>query len=281
MITYKTKSDLLNRSDHDIQAEIYEVIWKHEAIRSVDADSFSALVGDGIVCLMGHLSKAHNRKLIEDIVHSVPGVVAVNNKLVVDDELTLQVAQALGRDIRTRPFILPVGCSHGWVRLGGEVPTRELQLVAEEVAAGVPSVRGVVMLPNVTGEKPSVEQCAFQPQLKARVYDGNGYAGIATQVVIQPRNRLVTHVVVSTSEFTDDGIVSNEHVVPADAIEWVSQGSIFLRRNALPLNAFPVFEPADYPLAPPNWQPPYPYTAGIVRWSLEEREETLNRSGSV
>ncbi|MEW6028163.1 MAG: BON domain-containing protein [Chloroflexota bacterium] len=280
MITLHTKQNPTVHSDESIRAEIMESLWWQQEIRWLDLDSITITVQQGIVTLSGYLNKDSNFNLIERIAHSTPGVIGVDNQLILDRDLTLRVAQALARDVRTKSFIFPVGTTHGWIRFGGEVPTREHQADVEEVTAEVPGVRGIVLLPKLPGEIQRFERHAIQPQLKARVYDDTGYAGIATQVVIQPRNRLVTHVVVSASEFTDYSVVSNEYVVPADAIEWVSQGGIFLKRNELPLNAFPVFEPADYPPAPLNWQPPYPYEVGSVRWSLREREEAQHRSDS-
>jgi hypothetical protein len=61
-------------------------------------------------------------------------------------------------------------------------------------------------------------------------------------------------------------------------MEVVNKESIVLERNGPPLSAFPGFEPADYPLAPSDWQPPYPYMAEDVRWTCAEREGTENRS---
>jgi hypothetical protein len=63
-------------------------------------------------------------------------------------------------------------------------------------------------------------------------------------------------------------------------MEVVNQESIILKRNGPPLNAHPVIELSSYPLAPSDWQPPYPYEAGIVRWPCEEQEQAENRSSS-
>jgi hypothetical protein len=87
--------------------------------------------------------------------------------------------------------------------------------------------------------------------------------------VIQPRNRLVTHAVVSTVDFCDGKFVLHEYLVPVEAMEVVNKESIVLKRSGPPLSAFPGFEPADYPLAPSDWHPPYPYAAEDVRWICE------------
>jgi osmotically-inducible protein OsmY len=269
MITLKTNQNSLKHSDASILAEIWKAIRQYEEIRALGMDSFSISVKKGLVLLTGHVSKKYHRNLIEEIACSMPGVNAVHNKLVVDSDLTIQVAQALSKDERTCSFIFPVSCSHGWVRLGGVVPRRELQIAAEEIAAQVPSVRGVISRPRVIGAIYETERGPIQPQIHAKTYDYNQQEGTVTQVVIQPRNRLVTHAVVSASDFHDGKFVFHEYFVPVEAMEVVNQESTILKRNGPPLKAFSAFEPSDYPPAPLNWQPPYPYTEETVRWPCE------------
>jgi hypothetical protein len=142
-------------------------------------------------------------------------------------------------------------------------------MAAEEIAAQVPSVRGVLSRPRVIGETYGPERRPIQPQIHAKTYDYNRQEGTVTQVVIQPRNRLVTHAVVSASDFVDGKFMFHEYFVPVEAMEAVDQESTILKRNGPPLNAFSTFEPSAYPLAPLDWQPPYPYLAGSVRWPCE------------
>ncbi len=277
MITFKTRPTSLLYSDASILAEIWKGVRQDEVIRALDMDSFSISVKEGFALLAGHVSKTYHRELIEEIACSMPGVNAVHNKLVVDSSLTIQVAERLSRDQRTRRFIFPVGSAHGWVRLGGVVPRRELQIAVEEIAAQVPSVRGVLSRPRVLGEYPETEQGPIQPQIQAKVYDYNLQEGVVTQVVIQPRNRLVTHAVVSAGDFQDGKFVFYEYLVPVEAMDVINQESIFLKRQGSSLDRFPAFEPSDYPLIPSDWQPPYPYTTGDVRWICEEHKRAENR----
>lgn len=266
-----------DRTDDEVHEEIRNAICRRSQIRSLDVSSFSVLVKDGTVTLVGHLSMDDNLQLIERLCWSVSGVIAVKNRLVLDGDLQLQVAQALAKDERTRPFVFPVGSSHGWVSIAGQVPNREFQLVAEEVAGAVPSVRGVIALPTIGGQPPPAQVQPVQPQIAAQVYDRNGEVGevgLVTEIVIQPRNRLVTHVVVLGKEKlaarTQRG---TEHLVPVEAMEWVSHTSIFLRRNGPLLSSFPTFHTAEYPVAPCTWQPPYPYLGSCVRWPFNETRE--------
>ena len=251
MFTKKASVDPWIRIDSSILSEIWETIWKYEEIRCLDIDDFSIAVKKGVVKLCGHINRENNLQLIEKAAQSVAGVVAVENNLVVDRDLTIWVAEALARDEHTRPYVLAVGCVHGWVSLDGEVPTCELQSVAEEVAAQVSCVRGVVSLPSVAGTPPEAIRRAVQPRIDTPLYGEDGQVGIVSQVVIQPRNRLVTQAIVSD-------LKNDKHLVPVDALEVVNKESAFLKRKVASLCAFPVFTPTDYSPAPSNWQPPYP-----------------------
>jgi osmotically-inducible protein OsmY len=266
------------RTDDGILADIWDALWKEDAIRSLDLGSLSVEVKGGEAYLDGHLAQENNLLRIENIVHSTMGIVAVHNNLVTDRELIIQVDQALARDERTRPYILPVNASHGWISLGGEVPIRELQHVAEKVAGEVSGVRGVIALPRVTGESPDMPRLAVQPRIGAVVYGRNREEGVITQVVIQPEDRLVTHVVVRSKELTDGNLVARETVIPLDASDLVKNESVFFQRNGPSLDAYPALDRDEFPLATFTWKAPYPYTAGEVRWSLQEILDAGSRS---
>ncbi len=257
-------------TDTSIQAEIWEELWKRWEIRALDISSFSASVRNGRVLLRGHLTMDGNRRLIESICASVPGVVAVENCLVVDHDLTMQVAGALAQDDRTRSLILPVGSYHGWVGIGGQVPSHQLLFAAEEVAAGVPSVRGVISLPRVIGQEPMPERHPVEPQLSSHVYNLDGQVGTVTQVVIDPQSRLVTDIVVNAIDLWDGTPVCGEYLVPAGFILLANKESVFLRRDGRRLQSFRPFDPSAYSPAPEAWQPPYPYVPGTVLWPAKQ-----------
>jgi osmotically-inducible protein OsmY len=258
------------RTNDGILADIWDALWRVDTFRSLDLGSLSIEVKGGEVYLDGYLAQENNRPLIESIVRSVAGVVAVHSHLVLDRDLIIRVAQALANDECTCPYILPVDSFHGWIHIGGEVPTCELQQVAEKVAAGVSGVRGVTILPRIAGENPAIPHRLAQPRIGAVVYGKDGEVAVVTQVVIQPDNRLVTHVVVRSNEIRDVNLVARETVVPIEAMDLVKNESIFFVRNGPSLKAYPALDPDDYPLAPFTWKAPYPYTAGEVRWSLRE-----------
>ena len=254
------------RPDQDVLEDIWAAVWQAGTLRSSEMGSISITVQQGEVSLGGHLAGQINRGRIDECARTVPGVTAVHNNLIVDRELALEVARALSEDERTRPYVIPVGSSHGWLRLGGEVSGREVQLAAEEVAGSVPHVRGVTALPRVTGAGPAPERRAVQPRSGASVYGNNGQVGVVAQVVMDPRNRLVTHVVVRANELLDEKRGPGDYLLPVEAFDVVNVASLFLAPGGSRGAAHPLFDPAAYPPAPSDWQPPYPYTNSSVRW---------------
>jgi hypothetical protein len=134
-------------------------------------------------------------------------------------------------------------------------------------------VRGVTILPRIAGKSPTISPSPAQPRIGAVVYGKDGEIGIVTQVVIQPEDRLVTHIVVRSKELMGGNLVARETVIPLDARDLVKNESIILQRHGPSLDAFPVLDPDEYPLAESTWKAPYPYTAGEVRWSLRQLYE--------
>jgi hypothetical protein len=283
MTTPEANSTQSLRPDEDILADLWEAVWQVDTIRSTDRHSLSIAVHDGVVVLEGHVAGTFNRRRVEEIARSVPGVKSVYDDLVADGDLEIQVAQALARDARTRPLVLPVGSYHGWIRLRGTVPCQELQLAAEAVAAGVPAVRGVIALPRVTGEPATPLRRAVQPRPGARVYGDDGEVGLVAQMVINPRNRLVTHMVVSSNmvgtpyDIADFRRVTGNYLVPIEAAEVVNKESVILTRQTRSITVYPLFDASAYPPAPFTWRPPYPYSPSVVRWSRPKTQESVRQ----
>jgi hypothetical protein len=269
---------LLNQPDESILEDIWMAFQNVDTIRLYDLQSISLTVEQGQVLLSGHIAKEFHYRNMEEIARSVNGVKAVHNHLTTDQSLILQVAQSLAEDKRIRLMILPVHCDHGWIALGGEVPSRELQQSAGAAAAQVPTVRGVILLPKVTGECEQAPRQAVQPPIVAKVYSEDGTEGSTTQVIIRPDNRLVTHAVVRVREKEDIWWVTHDYLVPVEAMDVVDAGGILLKGDAPALAAFPAFNSGDYPIAPLTWIPPYPYQFGSVRWSREEEASVVKGS---
>jgi len=259
----------MSRPDADILEEIWKAFQMEDAIRSIDLQDISVTVEDRHVFLNGHVADEFNDQRMQEIARSAAGVIAVHNHLVTDPGLSRRVDQSLAKDERLQPLSLPVLSSHGWIFLGGEVPTQELQHAAETSAAQVPTVRGVVKLPRVMGEAEVAPSLVLQPPIGARVCGENGHQGVVNQVIIRPQNRLVFHAVVRIFRTEAGRQKVGDVVVPVETMDVVNEEEIIMKRDAPALNAFPVFLAGDYPIAPLTWEPPYPYKVGRVRWSRE------------
>ncbi|HVP20840.1 MAG TPA: BON domain-containing protein [Anaerolineaceae bacterium] len=270
MAVRKAEKEQRKRPDDLILDDIWRAVLNEETIRAIDINDISIDVEYGQVFLNGHVLNDNSDQRIEALARSVPGVMNVHNHLVTDHDLRIQVAQALGEDERTRHFMLPVNCCHGWVELGGMVPNRQLQLAAEEVAGSVSTVRGVIMLPRIAGAEDSSDHRAVQPCIGARVYGANETEGNVTRVIINPHNRLVTHAVVRVSQTIDGRLEVCDYLVPVEAMQVVDMDGILLNPITPAIESFPRFIPAEYPFAPLTWQPPYPYRVGNVLWPRHE-----------
>jgi hypothetical protein len=262
-------SSRLLRPAGDVLAELWQALWRVDTIRALDLTSLSMSMQAGELLLEGHLASETSRGRIRAIARDVPGILAVHDRLVIDRDLAVEVAQALASDERTSRLALPLGSDHGWIRLGGEVPDRQVQLAAEAVAAQVPHGRGVVALPRVTGEPATSLRRALQPRPGARVWGEDGEIGLVAQVVIDPRNRLVTHIVVDSTEVREFRRVEGVYLVPVEAIEIANAESVFLTHPHRSITSFSAFDVSAYPLAPTTWMPPFPYRASTVRWRQE------------
>ena len=278
------------RTDRAIASDVSQALWRDEVLRAIDAEMIDVAVRDGIVTLRGYVSTAANKKRADRAARSVAGVLAIENQLVADDEVAIAVAQALARDERTRRPRILVSAKHGVVVLNGRTDTPETRLAAEEVAATVPSVRavvnylqapGVVVIPE--------EQKVWQPRPKQEVYAEDLLLGHVERVVINPRHRRVTALIVH-GDFPDlDAARPNvplyrvpkkerRVVIPIRAVKFVSESSVLLGINSLDAARCPNFGAEHFPLPDPDWQPPYPYSHADVMIEAEE-EMALNRQG--
>src|SRR5690606_6729595 len=105
------------------------------------------------------------------VARRVPGVLRVENRIVTDGEVAVAVAQALASDAQTREQRILVHAGHGVVTLGGEISSDNIRAAAEEVAAGVPQVRGVInkiRTPGVVVDP--AKQRVLQPRIGQGIY---------------------------------------------------------------------------------------------------------------
>lgn len=256
-----------DRPDGDILAGVYDALWEAVGHRSSEYGDMEVAVQAGAVVLRGHVRSGMHKRDAEQRVEAVRGVKGLHSELVADSDREIEVAQALAANPHTRPYILHVGASEGWIQLGGQVPDAQVRAEAETVAAGVPTVRGVLSLPHVSGERTNGHRRALQPRVGASVYADDGEIGKVAGIVINPRNRLVSHIVVEAHlDLGRQEEVRGQFVIPAEAIRMTTSTGTTLHDSIKDVNARPRFVEADLAPTPADWQPPFPYSPDTVRW---------------
>jgi osmotically-inducible protein OsmY len=258
-----------NLTDLDIARHVEDALWREDRYRVGSRNSISYKVSQGQVTLTGHVSSPMLRTQIAGWVQGALGVHSVSNELVADADLKVEVAQALGRDHLTRPFMIRVGSSDGWIQLAGEVPTAEVQAMAEAAAAAVPHVRGVLTLPRVTGERLPRARRPHQPLPGQPVYASNGRAGSVAHVIVDPLNRLVSHIVVNTDLELGGRTIRRHILIPAKALTHVSAGGVFVADTLETVVARPDFRADEFEAPGWHWLPPFPYNWGDVLWPAQ------------
>jgi len=258
--------------DFTLAAEVENALWADEILRETDYNEMDVTVENGVVILRGHVVTPSNRYRAENAARSVSGVLGIENRLVVDDDLVINVAQTLGTDKRTCLENVLVGAQSGVIILNGEVASASIREAAEEVAASDPQVRGVVnylRAPQVVVD-PEKQQ-VLQPPIGREVYATDMFLGRVERVIINLHNRRVTAFVTS-GNFTELLLHTDEHtlldenprrerhiVVPVCALVYETDSSVLLAISAAEAAQYRDFNPANFVSPPESWQAPYPY----------------------
>lgn len=131
-------------ADETLEAQVREAFWKYDPLRMFD-DALGITARDGTVLLSGPVRSRSARENAGQLAAKVKGVSGLTNNLVVDSDVEVLVAQALGADPRTQslfPGVL-VGAVFGVVYLKGQAPSAEVKNAATEIARQVPGVAAV------------------------------------------------------------------------------------------------------------------------------------------
>ncbi len=280
-------------SDEVLGAAADNVLWSDEILRNTDYKEIGISAEDGVVSLRGHVVTSRNKRKAEDATRSVPGVLGLVNDLVVDQDLVLDVAQALGKNELTRSERISVGVQNGFITLKGYVDSATIRNAAETIAASVPQVRGVIndlQAPNVIIDPE--EQKVRQPRIGQQVYATDMHLGHVESVVIDPRNRRVI-AFVTRGCFPDPRNKSNYRtpddepglesrvVIPIDAVRDVTNSPVVLDVSGAETALYRAFDPADLIHPPAEWQPPYPYRREQVFFDRRRLEEPKRENSST
>lgn len=282
MFTTKT---LKVRTDQEMDMEIKAAI-DHALYADAVPDYYEigVYVKSGIVYLNGHIMSATSQRRVDNILQSIPGIVGIKNNLVLDDKLTLEVALSLGALEHKYACKFFVDASHGVISLNGIVSDENVKLLAEQCVAANLHVRGVLNYVRVTGTKPTLEAQRFlQPSIGAIIYFLDGVFGIIKQVIINPNNRLVIHVILQ-GELSEEKqnlmaltnnqaeILEKTIIIPVNLIRYLTDGSGFLIIKSTETTCYKDFNPLHFITPSVNWVPPYPYGPNDVLFAVDARE---------
>ncbi len=266
----------LSREELRIQPtakDVYAALWANDQLRNLEYGYATAEIDGGTVVLKGHVTAARTRQLAEQIARQVPGVMAVENRLVDDDALVNEVCRALVADPCTVHETVLVAARHGVIVLSGDVSSAAARHAAEQCVASVPQVRAVSNFIKAPGVVVHAEdERIVQPSIGEEVIATDAPLGRVAAVIINPRHRRVA-AVVTRGAFPDlrspghrcawdpyEGPVCERTVVvPVMAIDQVTASAVWLRISAIEAAQFADFDPAIFRRAGAGWQPPYPY----------------------
>ena len=271
--------------DEALGVRVDHALWSNEILRNTDYREIGVFVEDGFVRLRGHVRTPRNKRKAEDAASSVPGVLGLENNLVVDNDLANRVAQALGNNDLTRSERITVGAQHGFITLGGHTVNAAVRDAVTQIAASIPEVRGVINDLQAPDVVIKAEKHRFlQPRIRQRVAATDMHLGQVDKVIIDPCDRRVT-AFVTLGYFPEpryhdnyrmpDEVSPQERsiVIPIDAVHHVTDSYILLKVKGADVVLYQAFDPTDFISPPAAWQPPYPYRREEVIFDKERLEE--------
>jgi len=278
----ESDSSLLRRSDASLKASVERAIWKDEVLRAIEYYEIDVHARNGVIYLNGHIANTTSRIRIENAVRSVPRILGIRNRLILDEKLTLEVAGALGSLEHTHDCKFFTGSSHGVVSLTGIVASEHVKLLAEICAASNPNVRAVVNHVRVIGAaEPELPELPFlQPIIGETIYFLDGLAGIVEQVVINPNNRRVIAMLLlvnfsnlrrlsSSSDNGKPSLPPQLIQVPMDAVRHLTKISGFLYIDSNEKSRYQDLDRSAFFAPDVSWTPPYPYCPEDVVFPIE------------
>lgn len=254
------------RPDPILVIEVQRALREERILRRVEIENIHVSAQSGFIILNGYVPDPTHKARAEQATLKIPGVLRVENDLVVDEDLTLAAAGAVAQILDSPAERIFVGAQNGFITLTGEVSSAASRMAAEEQAGSVPEIRGVlnrIQVANLEFPEPRT----LQPRIGARVHGRNVVSSHVEHVIVNQVNRLVKAIVVDglcpeprkdkTHWFLgDSALVRRTVVIPVHYIQHQTKNAVFLE-NEVP--RFEDFNPANFTRPDANWQPPYPY----------------------
>jgi osmotically-inducible protein OsmY len=276
----------IQKTDAAIKGSIDRALWNDDVLRAIESYEIDVQVKNGIVYLSGHIVSTTSQSRIKNAIRAIPGLLGIQNNLILDDELTLKVAASLGTLEHTYGCKFFTGASHGVISLNGIVSDGNVKLLAEKCVASNPNVRAVINNVQVAGaERELQDQPFLQPTIGEIIYFLDGISGAVRQVIINPINRRVVAMVLwgpltnqrqelKSANSTEVRSRSPERlvVVPMDLVRYMTKASGFLHINSTESKRYMDFDPTLFSSPKNDWKAPYPYCPDDVLFPVEKRE---------
>ena len=272
------------KTDAAIKEAVEHAIWKDDVLRAIEYYEIAVHVKNGVVYLNGHIVSTTSQSRIDKAIRAIPGILGIQNNLVLDDQLTLEVAASLGNLEHTYGCKFFTGASHGVVSLNGIVGDENVKLLAEQCVARNPSVRGVINNIRVSGAELELQAQPFlQPSIGEIIYFLDGISGVVKQVIINPNNRRVVGMTV-WGQFADqrqdlkslnNGEAQSPDrliVLSMDLVRYMTKVSGFLHINSDERKRYMDFDSTRFSTPKNGWGAPYPYCPDDVLFPVEKQE---------
>lgn len=278
---------LIQKMDAALKENIYHALWKDDVLRAMEDDEIDVHIKNGVVYLKGHIVGASSRSRIENAIRAIPGIEGIRNNLILDDELTLEVAASLGILERTHGCKFFTGVSHGVVSLNGMVNDENVKLLAEKCAADNPNVRAVINHVRVSGVKLELQDQPFlQPTIGENIYFLDGISGVVKQVIIDPNNRRVIAMTVQgkfTRQQTQLNSLAEDQtrlpeqliVLRMSVVRYLTKVSGFLNIQSYEREQFVDFDPGNFIVPDQDWVPPFPYCPDDILFPAENQNADI------
>jgi osmotically-inducible protein OsmY len=264
------------KTDAAIEEYIYHAFQKDVILRALEYDGIDIRVKGQVIYLYGHVVSVASQRRIINAMHTIPGILKIENNLVLDDRLIVEVSSALHRLEHTYACTFFTGASHGVISLNGIVNNENIKLLAEQCVAGSPNVRGVINNLRIAGTKSLLQNQPFlQPTIGELMYFLDGVSGVVKQVIMNPNNRRVIAMTIQgifteqraeSKSRTDENTQFPEQLVtvPIKMIRYLTPESGFLYITSQEKNQYVDFDPAGFIAPNADWIPPYPYCSDHI-----------------
>jgi len=270
------------KTDAALADEVESALWNDEVLRVTAYHEIDVRVRDGVVSITGHIMGMMNQDRVESAVGKVKGLLGVRIHLVADDKLLLKVAEALVKIERVEGKHVFAQVENGVVVLSGEVISADVRRLAEQYAANVPGVRGVINDIAAPGVDLDAEDQRFlQPAIGEEIFFHDSLFGFVKQVIINRNNRRVVGMIIQ-GQFPDKqlkfgSMAAGEtpapdrlEVIPVSVIRYLTSDSGFLLIDSTEITRYQKFDPASFVAPDADWVPPYPYCTDDVRFFGEK-----------